>query len=183
MDINVKDVIETQSDIQVFVDFDNVGWKKLNGIGALPDNTIMSFYVNSGNPGRIECKEYKELLTRYSGRHKEYVVPAGKNSVDFRIIYDEMECVLHRNGKYIYIISGDQGFDGTIKAMQDAHKDQFLAIKRCADMRELIADYKAMQIAKCEDIKPFLDEIYGSYRSGFILQKMKELCTYEEAKE
>lgn len=183
MNIDVKDIIETQSDIQVFVDFDNVSWKKLNGIGALPDNTIMSFYVNSANSGRIECKEYNELLIRYNGQHKEYVVPTGKNSVDFRIIYDAMKCVLHGNGNYIYIVSGDQGFDGAIKAMQDTHKNQFLAIKRCADMRELITDYKAMQITKFDDVKPFLDEIYGSYRSGFVLQKMKELCKYEEEKE
>lgn len=183
MDIDVKRVIETQGDIQIFIDFDNVSWKKLNGIGALPDTTIASFYINSANPGRIQSREYSELLSRYNGRHKEYVVSAGKNSVDFRIIYDAMECVLNGNGKYIYIVSGDQGYDGAIEAIQNNYKDQFLAIKRCDNMNEVISDYNAMQITKCEDIKPFLDEIYGSYRSGFILQRMKELYAYEETKE
>lgn len=180
MMIDVKNVMCEQNSIQIFVDFDNVSWANMSDIEALPDSTTLSIYVNSSDANRIGCERYNQMMAKFDGQSKEFVVPDGKNSVDFRIIYDFIECILKRNNDYLYIISKDKGFDVAVRTAQQQNIEKFLAIKRCESINEVVRDYNAMKITKFDNVKPFLNEIYGSYRSGFVFSKLKELLNKEE---
>lgn len=183
MDIDVRDAMINRSNVWIFIDFDNVSWDNLAKIEGLPPSTNISLYVNDKNVGRLSCKDYTNFVDKCSANISQYVVPHGRNSVDFRIVYDVTQCLFEHRSDYVYILSGDKGYDGAIDEMQRTHSGEFMAVMRCVSLEEVLADYKVMQVMKCDEIKPFLDQIYGSYRSGFILQKMKELCSDEKSEE
>ena len=194
MQISIRNIMESdmtqttnekeEPNIFIFVDFDNVPWKNLNGIEKLSSSAKVSFYVNPSNKGRLTCEQFQGLRKSIKGKVTEKVATNGKQSVDFNIVYDMAHITsnFEENDKnFIYIMSGDKDLDSIILLCQRDYADNLKACERFETIEEILDDIKIMSISNMGELRRLCENRLGAYRYEQFLHEIRRQCISESS--
>lgn len=189
MQISIRNIMEPdmtqtitekeESNIFIFVDFDNVSWKNLSGVEKLSSSAKVSFYVNPSNNGRLTCEQFQGLRKSIKGKVTEKVATNGKQSVDFNIVYDMAHIIsnFEENDKnFIYILSGDKDLDSIVSLCQQDYAENLKACERFETIEEILDDIKIMSISNMEELRKLCKSRLGVYRYEQFLHEIRRQC-------
>lgn len=168
MKIPIKDLFQNKQNgfnTYIFVDLDNTSWSNIGVLETLNNKTKILFYADEAHAGMLENKNMMKCIAETSACIEKIKTSTHDNSVDFRIVSDMSAILTDFSVEYVYIISGDKGYDEVIQHLQEIYRGRARAIERFSSISDCMLDLHFMKGSSKEALKKILfDQFSRNYR-------------------